>query len=162
MLTVSIAALGCAPARRTAKSVETAETESVTVASCEAVADVAERTLTQTYIERDEEVVVETTVFDTSLPVDSVTGTPPVKERTVQKRRIRTGAVQDAAGQRRETVTHEADIKTDEHAERQSSSEVSQKDAGRLRLILCGMGAATVLFAAGWILRRRYGRRTSW
>ena len=144
-LTISIATFGCNAYRHTVKSDEATAGHTVTVTAGTATADTAEH---------NEDVVTETTVFDTSLPVDSATGTPPVKIRTVQRRRIATQAAQDLSEGRQTSATHVTDSITDERSESRTIAETSRKGLNPLQRALCLIGATSALFGIVWILKK--------
>ncbi len=153
-LTISIATFGCNAYRHTVKSDEATAGHTVTVTAGTATADTAEHILTATRIGHNEDVVTETTVFDTSLPVDSATGTPPVKIRTVQRRRIATQAAQDLSEGRQTSATHVTDSITDERSESRTIAETSRKGLNPLQRALCLIGATAALFGIVRILKK--------
>ena len=150
-LTISMVAFGCSAQRHAVKSEETASAETVTV--CTSAADITEQTRTETYMTLSEEIITETVVFDTSQPVDSATGTPPLKSRTVERRRIRTEAGQEVADDRRESVTQTAESRKEERSESRTV-ERSHKGMNPLQRWLCIIGSVAVLAGVVWIVRR--------
>lgn len=153
-LAISVAAFGCNASRHTVKSDGTTAGETVATAAVTATGDMTEQTRTTTYVDRNEETVTETTVFDTSLPVDPATGAPPVRVRTVQRRRTTTGTTQNVSTDRRDSVTLAADSKEEGRIESRRVSETSRKGLNPLQRALCSIGAVAVLFGMLWILRR--------
>lgn len=153
-LAISVAAFGCNASRHTVKSDGTTAGETVATAAVTATGDMTEQTRTTTYVDRNEETVTETTVFDTSLPVDPATGTPPVRVRTVQRRRTATGTTQNISTDRRDSVTLAIDSKEEGRIESRRVSETSRKGLNPLQRALCVTGAVAVLLGILWILRR--------
>lgn len=154
LLAISMTALGCNASRHAVRSDGTTAVETVATAAVTATGDMTERTRTTTYVDCNEETVTETTVFDTSLPVDPATGTPPVRVRTVQRRRTATGTTQNVSTDRRDSLTLAADSREDERLESRRVSETSRRGLNPLQRALCVTGAVAVLLGILWILRR--------
>lgn len=119
-------------------------------------------------LDKNEEVVTTTEEFDTSQPVDSLTGDPPLKARTVEHRRtmsqqtehasetndVQSGSVLSAEQR------HEAHTVTDTAIESDTHSEVEQRFGMTwLQKALCCIGIATLaafLLRIAWRLLKRY------
>lgn len=119
-------------------------------------------------LDKNEEVVTTTEEFDTSQPVDSLTGSPPLKMRTVEHRRtvslqqerasensdVRSGSTLTAERQ------HETHTATDTAIESDTHSEVVQRfGMSWLQKTLCYIGVATLaalLLLVAWRLLKRY------
>lgn len=154
-----ILAFGCNASRQTVKSTETVSRNTVTAENTKTTIDrtVQEQTIAEQ--ERDEEVITVTTVYDTSQPVDTAKGTPPVKVLTMQLRRTATKARQEAKTENEETGTQIASRETDEHEERNAVVETtSRRGMNAAQRVLCTVGLLAVAGIAGWLLWRWFKR----
>lgn len=155
LLQIALTALilsGCGASRRAMKS----DTETIreTTASVRTETDTTatERTTTLAGLSKDEEIIIEMTEFDTALPVDSVTGTPPVKRKIRQSRKAAAQARQvtttDAEAVSSSTVSAEGTEKenTDAHSE-----EESRRGLNWWQTALCATGVVAMLAGVLWI-----------
>lgn len=124
--------------------------------------------LLDSQMDKDEEVETTTEVFDTTLPVDSLTGTPPLKSRTTEHRRTKTQE-QATASEQLDTQSgsmqtteqrHEEQTVTDTAIEGDTHIEVEQRyGMNWLQKTLCYIGIAAIVLLLLWIawrLLKRY------
>lgn len=112
-----------------------------------------------TDLTKNDEVTTEVLEFDTSLPVDPTTGTPPVMRKTTQTKRAVTTARQDVAADERGAATLGVDAST--ATKEQTATATEDKTRKRLnwwQTTLCTIGAAAILALALWIAVRRFKR----
>ena len=141
--------------------------ESLTAMRADTTAQHLARILDRT-LDKDEEVVTTTEVFDTSQLTDSLTGSPPLKSRTTEHRRTvsqvkeqasETSDVQSRSEQnieqlREEQTTTYTAIESDTHTEIEERYGMTW-----LQRTLCyiGIGAiAALLLWVAWRLLKRY------
>lgn len=152
-LTISLLLTGCCASRQTAKSAETGSRDTVTAESTETATDRTEQTQTAAEQERDEEVITVTTIYDTSLPTDPATRTPPVKVHTTQLRRNTTKARQESKIESRESEAQTASKEKAEHAERDTLVETTdRRGMNPAQRFLCTIGLLAFAGLAGWFL----------
>lgn len=126
---------------------------------------------TETLTERTEGEEVVTTIreYDTSLPADTATGTPPLRREITQTRRKAGTARQvqatvQTSARNRETETQAARQRTDHRAEQTdtrqhdtATAQVAAKEkrgTNTLQRILCFTGAFAILALLGWGWRK--------
>lgn len=110
-------------------------------------------------------VEVVTEVFDTTQPADSVTGTPPLKERTTERRNVGTRRNETAtvktqtdamARQAEEVRTDdgtETTVQADSQMQAESHTESKQKRGlNWWQKTLCGIGGATLALLLLWVI----------
>lgn len=147
---------GCGAARRTMKSDTVTTREAEAVAHAELESNTKETTATQTERSRDEEVTTEVVEFDTSRPVDSSTGTPPVKRTIRQTRRTTATARQDVHTDTEVTAKATADAAAAEKEEATvHAEEHTRRGLNGWQQILCYTGAAAILGLVVWLAGRR-------
>ena len=158
-LTISLLLAGCGASRQTMKSTETAICDMTATETVETTTDRTALEQTSAEQERNEEIITVTTEYDTSLPIDPTTGTPPVKVRTTQVRCNTTKAHQEAKIEIQETEMQIADKETIEHAERNAAVETTNRRgmSGTQRL-LCTIGLLAIIGITGWLLWRWFRR----
>lgn len=151
---------GCGVARRTMKSDIETTREAEVATHAELEGNVKEKMMTQTDLSQDEEVTTEVIEFDTSQPVDSTTGTPPVKRTIRQTRRTTATARQDAQSDTEATAKATADTAVAENEETTVQAEEQTRwGLNGLQQILCYTGAAAILGLVLWLAERRLKRR---
>ena len=158
-LTISLLLAGCCASQQTAKSAETVSRNTATTESTETTTDRTEQTQTVVKQERDEEVITVTTEYDTSLPADPATGTPPVKVRTTQVRRTATKARQEEKTESVETETQVSSQETVGHSESEAIVETTSRHGmNGVQRVLCTIGLLAIIGIAGWLLWRWFRR----
>lgn len=158
-LTISLLLAGCGASRQTMKSTETAVCDMTATEMVETTTDRTELEQTFAEQERNEEVITVTTEYDTSLPVDPTTGTPPVKVRTTQVRRTATKARLEEKTESAETETQVSSRETVGHSESEAVVETTSRHGmNGVQRILCTFGLLTIVGIAGWLLWRWFRR----
>lgn len=151
---------GCGVSRRTMKSDTETNRETAAAAHAEQESHVKETTATQTEQSRDEEITTVVVEYDTSRPVDSTTGTPPVQRTIRQTRRTTATAQQDARTDTEATAKATVDAATGEKEQTTvQAEEESRLGLNGLQQILCYTGAAAILGLILWLAGRRLKRR---
>ena len=104
-----------------------------------------------------------TEVFDTTLPVDSITGTPPLKSRTTEHRRTKTQE-QATASEQLDTQSGSTQI-TEQHQEEQTETDTAIEGDTHIEVeqcygmtwfqkTLCYIGVAAIVLLLLWIVWR--------
>lgn len=151
---------GCGASRRTMKSDTVTTREAAAAAHAEQESNVKETTATQTEQSRDEEIITVVVEYDTSQPVDSSTGTPPVQRTIRQTRRTTATARQDAHTDTEATTKATADTATGEKEQTTiQAEELTRRGLNGWQQILCYAGAAAILGLVVWLAGRRLKRR---
>lgn len=151
---------GCGAARRTMKSDTVTTREAEAVAHAELESNLQETTTTQTEQSRDEEVTTEVVEYDTSQPVDSSTGMPPVQRTIRQTRRTTATARQDARAETEATAKATVDAAAAEKEQTTAQTEEhSRRGLNGWQQLLCYTGAAAILGLVVWLAGRRLKRR---
>lgn len=159
LLAISLSLFDCSPVRRIATSDETVYREQVAAETTGAAASNTGETQTVTELERTEDVIIETTRYDTSQPVDPVTGHSPVREQTKQIRRVTTTIRQDAEATSHTEQQLEIIRKTVGNEERRSVVEQRERRGlNALQCVLCLLGAFGLAVGIGWLLWRYSNR----
>lgn len=151
---------GCGASRRAIKSATEATREVAATTHIEAEALVSQETTMYTDLSEDEEVVTEVVEFDTTQPVDSLTGTPPVKRAIRQTRRTAATARQDVRADT-EAVT-KATVDTTVAVKEETTNftqEQSRRGLNGWQQVLCYTGAAAIVALILWLVGRRLKRR---
>ncbi len=157
-LTISLLLAGCGASRQALKSADTFVCDTVAAETTGTTADRTELEQTSAEQERNEDIITVTTEYDTSLPVDPTTGTPPAKVRTTQVRRTATKVRQEAKTESAETETQVFGRETVGHSEGAAVVETtSRRGMTGVRRILCAAGVLALGGAAGWLAARRHG-----
>ena len=146
---------------------QTQMTENLTKIQADTTAQQLMRLL-DSKVERNEEVETTIEVFDTTQPVDTLTGTPPLKSRTTEHRHTKSheqaqaseqldtqsGSIQTTEQQREEQTVTDTAIEGDTHIE------VEQRyGMNWLQKTLCYIGIAAIVLLLLWIawrLLKRY------
>lgn len=158
-LTISLLLAGCGASRQAMKSTETAVCDMTATETVETTADRTELEQTSAEQERNEEIITVMTEYDTSLPVDPTTGTPPVKVRTTQVRRTTTKALQETKTESAETETQVSSRETVGHSESEAVVETTSRHGmNGVQRILCSIGLLAIVGIAGWLLWRWFRR----
>lgn len=147
---------GCGPARRAVRSeADTARTTAAAAHTGTAATGVA-RTAAETVRDEDTETVTEIVEFDTALPPDPATGTPPVKRKMRQVARTAARS-QEALVSRNETRTATATDRAVETTEQTAlrTAERNRRGMNGFQRLLCAAGLALL---AGLVLRWALGR----
>lgn len=151
---------GCGASRRTMKSDTMTTREAQAAAHAGLESSVKERMATQTEQFRDEEVTTVVVEYDTSRPVDSSSGTPPVQRTIRQTRRTTTTARQDAQTDTKATAKATADEASAEKEQTTvQAEEHTRRGLNGWQQILCYAGAAAILGLVVWLAGRRLKRR---
>lgn len=152
LLQIALVALvlsGCGASRKTMKSDTETVREAAAAVHAEADTTVTEQTTTHAELSKDEEIVTEVTEFDTSLPVDPATGTPPVKRKTKQTRKAATQAQQVTTAN---TETVGSSTMSADTAEKENTATHSEEEARRglnwWQTALCAIGLIAILAVA--------------
>lgn len=141
---------------------QTQMTESLTKIQADTTAQHLVRLL-DSQAEKDEEVETTTEVFDTTLPVDSITGTPPLKSRTTEHRRTKTQE-QATASEQLDTQSGSTQI-TEQHQEEQTETDTAIEGDTHIEVeqrygmtwfqkTLCYIGVAAIVLLLLWIVWR--------
>lgn len=114
----------------------------------------------------DEEVITSVREYDTSLPTDAATGTPPLKKETTQTRRKAstekqqqqteqtTERTQELAGKVRKQQTETTDLQAARQTQSDTETQVDSEQKRGLtsfQWVLCSLGAIVLLGAAAWL-----------
>lgn len=151
---------GCGASRRTMKSDTVTTREAEAAAHAEQQSSVKETTATQTEQSRDEEIITVVVEYDTSQPVDSSTGTPPVQRTIRQTRRTTATARQDAQTHTEATTKATAEAAAAEKEQTTiQAEELTRRGLNGWQQILCYAGAAAILGLVVWLAGRRLKRR---
>lgn len=151
---------GCGASRRTMKSDTMTTREAQAAAHAGLESSVKERMATQTEQFRDEEVTTVVVEYDTSRPVDSSSGTPPVQRTIRQTRRTTTTARQDAHTDTEATAKATVDAAAAEKEQTTvQAEELTRRGLNGWQQILCYAGAAAILGLVVWLAGRRLKRR---
>ena len=131
----------------------------------EDVSTIRTRATREVRIDSSAVVEVVTEVFDTTQPVDSVTGTPPLKERTTETRNVGTTRNEtdaatsqtDTKSRQTEDIQTEAGSETTLQADSQMQSEAHTETTQKRGLnwwqkTLCGIGGATLALLLIWVI----------
>ncbi len=114
-------------------------------------------------LDADEEVVATTEEFDTSQPIDTLTGTPPLKSRrTETRRRIsheqeQTAATSDLQGSTVQTLEAQSAERTEESSRTDSHTETEIEERFGMtwaQRTLCNIGIAVLVGAVLWLVVR--------
>lgn len=158
-LTISLLLTGCGASRQAMKSTETFVCDTVAAETTETTTDRTELEQTSAEQERNEDIITVTTEYDTSLPVDPTTGTPPVKVRTTQVRRTATKVRQDTKTESTETETQVSSQEMVGHSEGAAVIEMtSRRGMNGVQRTLCTIGLFAIVGIAGWLLWRWFRR----
>lgn len=150
---------GCGATRRSVKSDVETVSNTQTDTHTESEEAVTEQTDTTTDLAKDEEVTTEVTEFDTSLPVDPATGTPPVKRRSTQTRRTTTQARQETASEHQSVARQNTDSSADERSEAIVVTETDdRRGMNSVQRTLCTVGIVAIVLLVLWLLRRHFKR----
>lgn len=150
---------GCGASRHVLKSNTQAGVEAVETAHSGTEAKVTEAVTVKTDVAQDEEVVTEITEYDTALPVDPATGTPPTKKKTTQTKR--------AATQVRQATTADRNTSAGTFENRESSGktttttvteDTSKRGLNWVQSALCLAGIFAILSLVVWVVIRRFKR----
>lgn len=151
---------GCGASRRTMKSDTVTTREVQAAAHAEQESNVKTTMATQTEQSRDEVITTVVVEYDTSQPVDSSTGTPPVQRTIRQTRRTTATARQDAHTDTEATAKATADTATGEKEQTTVQAEdESRRGLNGLQQMLCYAGAAAIMGLVVWLAGRRLKRR---
>lgn len=150
---------GCGASRHTLKSGTHTEVETEQAVQTGTEEKNAEAVTVKTAVTRDKEVVTEVTEFDTALPVDPTTGTPPVKRKTIQTQRTAAQAQQFVTADRSTTA---GTFENRESVEKSDTSTTVEDASGRglnwIQSALCLVGIFAVLsLITGLIIKRLKG-----
>ncbi|WP_304721281.1 hypothetical protein [uncultured Alistipes sp.] len=158
-LTISLLLAGCGASRQVMKTAETGVCDMTSTEMAETTTDRTKLEQTSAEQERNEEVIIVTTEYDTSQPADPATGTPPVKVRTMQVRRTATKARQEEKTESAETETQVSSQETVGHSESEAIVETtSRRGMSGVQRILCTIGLLAIIGIAGWLLWRWFRR----
>ena len=114
-------------------------------------------------LDADEEVVATTEEFDTSQPIDTLTGTPPLKSRrTETRRRIsheqeQTAATSDLQGSTVQPLEAQSAERTEESSRTDSHTETEIEERFGMtwaQRTLCNIGIAVLVGAVLWLVVR--------
>ena len=141
---------------------QTQMTESLTKIQADTTAQHLVRLL-DSQAEKDEEVETTTEVFDTTQPVDSITGTPPLKSRTTEHRRTKTQE-QATASEQLDTQSGSTQI-TEQYQEEQTETDTAIEGDTHIEVeqrygmtwfqkTLCYIGVAAIVLLLLWIVWR--------
>lgn len=151
---------GCGATRRTMKSDTETNRETAAAAHAEQESNVMETTATLTEQSRDEEITTVVVEYDTSRPVDSTTGTPPVQRTIRQTRRTTATARQDAKTDTEATAKVTADTAAGEKEQTTvQAEEESRRGLNGLQQVLCFVGVTAIVALVLWLTVRRPKRR---
>lgn len=150
---------GCGASRHLSKSDTQTAIETEQTAQTGKEEKNSEAMTAKTDMNRAEEVVTEVTEFDTALPVDPATGTPPVKRKTTQTKRTATQAQRDITADR---TTSAATFENRESSEKSNTTTVAEETSKRglnwLQSALCLAGITALLFLLIWALVKWFKR----
>lgn len=148
---------GCGASRRTIKSDIQTAVETVDTLHAETTTERQSQWSTHTEQAKNEEVTTCVTEFDTSLPVNPTTGTPPVLRKTTQTKRAITTARQDVVAEERGAATFGVDASTATKEQTATmTEEKSRKGLNWWQTTLCTIGAAAMLVLVLWVAARRF------
>ncbi len=151
---MAVLATACGPSRSFMEAHSRAVIQAVEGIRFEFATQSHQTTTTETILDQDQEVETQTTEFDTTLPVDSVTGLAPVKRVTTQRRRqvARTAqtvqsdaTVAATATEERQTIV-QADTTTDVET-------TSRRGLNTLQGVLCLVGLGAIVVGLIWLVR---------
>ena len=158
-LTISLLLAGCSASRQVLKSEATEIRKEEAAVTAETTTDLAELTQTAAEQVRGEEVITMTTVYDTSQPADSKTGTPPVKVHTTQVRRTAAKARQETSAEsRQEQVRTERQTIIEQTQTKTGVETKIRRGMNGMQRILCAIGLLAAAGIAGWFLRFQFKR----
>lgn len=150
---------GCGASRHVLKSNTQAGVEAVETAHSGTEAKVTEAVTVKTDVAQDEEVVTEITEYDTALPVDPATGTPPTKKKTTQTKRAATQVQQVAAVDRNTSAgTFENRVHSEKSDTATITEDTSRRGLNWAQSALCLAGIIAILTLIIWGLVRRFKR----
>lgn len=158
-LLVTLLLSGCGTSRHLSKSNTQGKVETAEAVQSGTEEKTAEAVTVKTDVAQDEETITEVTEFDTSLPVDPATGTPPVKKKTTQTKRTATQVQQaveadcsTSAGsfQNKESFGKSDTVTTTE--------DTTRRGLNWMQSALCMAGIAAILTLIVWALVRRFKR----
>ena len=157
-MTISLLSAGCGASRQAMKTAETTICDTTSTEIVETTTDRTKLERTSAEQERNEEIITVTTEYDTSLPADPATGTPPVKVRTAQVRRTAAQVRQQTGTESRESAVRTLRRETAGHAERNAAIATAEsRGPGPVQRVLCAAGVLALGGAAGWLAGRRRG-----
>lgn len=148
--------VGCGASRRALQSDTQTAAETVTTLHVEATAEQSDRSSTQTDLVQNEEVITEIAEFDTSLPTDPTTGTPPITRKTTQIRRAITAVRQtEQADVQSAQKTIDEKAAVEKSASAAHAEEETRQGMNWMQTTLCSAGIFALLGVILWVLRRR-------
>lgn len=150
---------GCGASRHVLKSNTQAGVEAVETAHSGTEEKATEAVTVKTDVAQDEEVVTEITEYDTALPVDPATGTPPTKKKTTQTKRAATQVQQVAAVDRNTSAgTFENRVHSEKSDTATITEDTSRRGLNWAQSALCLAGIIAILTLVIWGLVRRFKR----
>lgn len=156
MLLAVLASAGCGTSRRAVKTQTRSVREQTTGVRIRTAAETSAQTAAATELRQDEEVVTEVVEFDTTLPADPATGTPPVRRKITRTRRAAAEARQSAASESRTVEVEAADsVAGERSAAATATEERSRRGMHAGQYLLCAVGLLALLGAGAWLRRRR-------
>lgn len=150
---------GCGASRHVLKSNTQAGIEVVETTHSGTEEKATEAVTVKTDVAQDEEVVTEITEYDTALPVDPATGTPPTKKKTTQTKRAATQVQQVAAVDRNTSAgTFENRVHSEKSDTATITEDTSRRGLNWAQSALCLAGIIAILTLVIWGLVRRFKR----
>lgn len=150
LLWATLSLAGCS-VQRSATTTQQTENRRDTTATAQVASVTSQRT--EQTLDTDCVTTTTTDEFDTSQPVDPLTGTPPVKRRTTSKQQKKTTAaatVEQAAS----TTQTQAIAATSSSQSQTATADELERKVGTHALIWCILGALAV--AAGLVFWKRF------
>lgn len=180
VIAISVMLLGCSPVKKmmSAKEQTASKTKQSTFIEREIKTDSTvtmsevntryDKFNTETTIERasDEEIVTTMREFDTSKPIDAITGTPPIKrEFTRAKRKVDTGRQvetsglvtndkRQANGQTNKQQTNKTNLQQQNQQQDDTSARVNtgeKRGLNTMQQLLCTLGGLFIFGALVWL-----------
>lgn len=150
---------GCGASRHMSKSNTQAVAETAEATQSGTEAKATEAVTVKTDVAQDEEVVTEITEYDTALPVDPATGTPPTKKKTTQTRRAATQVQQATTADRNTSAgTFENRVHSEKSDTATITEDTSRRGLNWVQSALCLAGIIAILTLIIWGLVRRFKR----
>lgn len=154
--------VGCAAKRVITRTDQTLQLEQTTASRLQ-VSDTSRVVTTVTMGATDNtETVTEVIDYDTSLPVDLQTATPPIRRRTVQTQRHVSELQQQATTQaQRQTTIEQLDTTRASIQEHTTVQEQSRRGMSWWQSTLCTIGILSLIALVLWIIFKLIKRRLS-
>lgn len=146
--------MGCSPSRQLLKAQRAESREAERAAAARTEASLAVRVRSADELERDEQVVTVTTLYDTSRPADPTTGRPPVREHTTQVRRTAAKVRQETSAEnRQQQLRTERQAAAEKIRTTAAAAEERRRGPSGMQRLLCAIGLLAAGGIAGRLLR---------